>query len=132
MLKGLYYISHRAEKGHRYTFVGVGNLGNLREPTLSYKVNNKKIEFKLTKDFTYDGASRPSIFAPIIPRIGKNGGAALVHDFLYKYGKKLNVSRYEADHIFYQQLVHDGVKPWKAKAMYLAVRAFGWAHYGGG
>lgn len=52
--------------------------------------------------------------------------AALLHDDLYRQG---NVSRWEADRAFYYVLLGRGARKYRAKAMYLAVRASGWVSW---
>ena len=71
-----------------------------------------------------DGASIPRILwrlaHPFQPRYV---AAALVHDALY--GAEL-LPRHRADEIFRRLLREDNVPRWKARAMWLAVRSFGW------
>ena len=86
--------------------------------------------------FQYDGASVPRIFMFLIgfERDGIHRCAALVHDWLYRNGGKIeNVAdnsvttytRRYADHTFYVMLKKVGVKSWHAKAAYWAVRLGG-------
>lgn len=52
---------------------------------------------------------------------------AVVHDYLYS---SREVSRREADEVFYEAMRVIGVPKWKALPMFWAVRAFGWRFYG--
>jgi len=78
-----------------------------------------------------------------IPYWGKYGKAAVVHDYLYQflrwmlkqpqhkplfdrlYYAKDNPRKF-ADDVFLEAMLVGGTKPWKAKAMYRAVRLVGW------
>ena len=73
--------------------------------------------------FTTDFASVPRAFWRIIPPWGEYNRAAVVHDFLYqqhRYNRKV------ADRIFLELMTRLGVSWWKRRAMYSAVRSFGW------
>lgn len=74
--------------------------------------------------FAYDGASIPRAFWPVVgspfqPRFMR---AALVHDWLHHTHQ---TSRREADLIFYELLLEDGVSPDTARTMYYAVSVAG-------
>lgn len=76
----------------------------------------------IPKGFTTDGASIPKavwsiIGSPFTPRFIE---AAIVHDFCC-------VNQFDGDGrdiLFYETLIRNGVKTWRAKAMYWAV--VGW------
>ena len=72
--------------------------------------------------FETDFASVPRLFWGVIPPYGVHGKAAVIHDFLYY---KKNRPRKECDKIFLEAMLVSGVKEWKAKVMYRAVRVFG-------
>ena len=76
--------------------------------------------------FVTDFCSSIPMVWSIIPKWDKYGKATVVHDYLY-FTKE--VSRKEADDIFYECMLVLGVKKWKAKAMYWAVRLFGKSSY---
>lgn len=77
--------------------------------------------------FVTDFASIPRVFWKIIPKWGKYGHAAVIHDFLYATKDK---SRKESDKIFLEGMVIFGVPVWKRYAMYYAVRLCGKLSYG--
>lgn len=52
--------------------------------------------------------------------------ASVLHDYLYATGL---VSREDADEIFYQALIEDGLSVWRAKMMWTGVRVGGASHY---
>lgn len=58
---------------------------------------------------------------------------AIVHDFTYAYHRvdSGKISRSQADILFYEMLVHEGMSQFKARLMWLGVRAGGWAAWGG-
>ena len=64
-----------------------------------------------------------AICAAIMPRWGKYGKAAVIHDYLY-YTK--DFSRRIADSIFLEAMEVLGVNLIERKTMYYAVRWFGW------
>jgi len=73
-----------------------------------------------------DLASVPWIAELFVEDFGLHTQAAVLHDYLY--GSKL-VPRAQADYLFYEAMLSCGVGKFKAKAMYYAVRAFGWRSY---
>ena len=75
--------------------------------------------------FVSDFASVPRIFWSWIPPHGRYLWASVVHDFLYHVGAPSGITRAEADHVFYQMMLHAGVSKWRARIMYGAVRVGG-------
>ena len=72
--------------------------------------------------FRTDFASVPPIFRFLVPRWGKYGKAAIVHDFCYweqQYPRK------RADEIFREAMGVSEVARWRIFVMYRAVRLFG-------
>ena len=86
------------------------------------KEDNEIIEVPV--GFITDFASVPRVFWWILPRWGKYGNAAVIHDYLYwiKDGK---YDRKRADEIFLEGMLILEVRNWKAWIMYLAVRLCG-------
>ncbi len=78
---------------------------------------------KIPKGFVTDFASTPWIFWQFIPKWGRYGKAAIVHDRLYQTKE---TSRHMADLIFKEAMLVGGTSKWKAWLMYLGVRWFGW------
>lgn len=108
------------------------------------------VDFRLIvpENFNTDIASSPQItwslgFKPD----GLHRAAAVVHDYMYVKGGVLPPGTYQcknaagwvnletywprrqADDLFYKMMIHYGVPYWRAKTMWLAVRAFGWAFW---
>jgi len=52
---------------------------------------------------------------------------SVIHDYLYRMAE---VSRSDADYVFYESMRADGCATWKAYPMYVGVWAGGWASYG--
>lgn len=79
--------------------------------------------------FTYDLASVPWAFTRILPKAHPlMFKAATVHDYLY--WKHIGTKE-EADNIFYEIMVQEGMPLWKAKAAYQAVNLFGQSAWDG-
>ena len=80
------------------------------------------------KGFRTDFASVPRPFWGLISPYGKQGKAAVLHDWLYHMGRTeiLNpeITRKEADGIFLEAMQVLGVSRWRRQAMYWAVRLF--------
>lgn len=76
--------------------------------------------------FQTDLASVPRL--PVIYMLFGNRArqASVVHDYLYGSGE---VSRKDADEVFYEAAVATGVPKWAAKAMWTGVRAGASSHY---
>lgn len=77
-----------------------------------------------SKGFVTDFASVPRIFWWVIPKWGKYGNAAVIHDWLYwKQGEK---KRNESDNILLEAMDVLNVSTWKKKIIYYSVKWFGW------
>jgi hypothetical protein len=77
--------------------------------------------------FSTDFASIPRIFWTVLPKWGKYGNAAVVHDYLY-YRQELNAAklpRKTADDILLEGMIVLNVVPWQRFVIYHAVRWFG-------
>ncbi len=73
--------------------------------------------------FTTDFTSVPRLLWAAIPRWGKYGNAAVIHDWLYwDQGR----SRKIADEIFLEGMSVLGVSHIKQQIIFLSVRTFGW------
>ena len=81
---------------------------------------------KVPKGFITDFASTPWIFWQFIPKWGRYGKAAIVHDLLYQTKE---TSRHMADLIFLEAMLVAGTPKWKARLMYWGVRIGGWLAY---
>lgn len=81
------------------------------------------------RKFVTDGASVPPLFWPLVshPLSPSSLRAAILHDFQYR---TQSVSRATADHTFYAALRAEGCAWVRSRAMWLAVRLFGWVGYG--
>jgi hypothetical protein len=80
--------------------------------------------------FVWDGASVPRVLWNIIPPWGSYSGAALVHDWLYRTrtscaGSTKTITKKEADRVFYELMLEDGVRKSRAWVMRQAVALLG-------
>ena len=75
------------------------------------------------KGFATDFASVPSLLWFILPKWGKYGNAAVIHDYLY-YDQ--STSRFEADKIFLEGMIVLDVPLWQRFCLYTGVRIGGW------
>jgi Protein of unknown function (DUF1353) len=80
--------------------------------------------------FVWDGASVPRILWNIIPPWGSYSGAALVHDWLYRTrtccaSSTKTITKEEADRVFYELMLEDGVRKSRAWVMWQAVAFLG-------
>lgn len=93
--------------------------------TLSYRSSNGAL-YHIPARFITDLASIPGLFQPAIDRNGKSRRPAVLHDFRYclKHG-----TRAEADALFLEALEAEGVNLITRRAMWLAVRAWGWRYW---
>ena len=78
---------------------------------------------RVPRGFDTDFASIPGPFTNILPRWGKYGRAAIIHDWLYWTQR---CSRKEADDTLLEAMYVLGVAEWQRNAIYRAVRLFGW------
>lgn len=77
---------------------------------------------------TTDFASIPGIGRLFLPKWGRYGWAAILHDFLYsKQGP--DIERREADRVFLAFMKVRGVNLVHMALIYLSVRAFGWMFF---
>jgi len=85
----------------------------------------------IERDDLSDLASIPRLLQWLVPKTGKYDQAAFVHDKLYGRhavncdGAWVRIDQEYADKIFYLAMQVLDVAPWRAKAMYYAVRFFG-------
>lgn len=75
------------------------------------------------KGFSTDFASVPCLFWIFLPKWGKYGNAAVIHDYLY-YDQ--STSRTEADNIFLQAMIVLDVPVWQRYCLFTGVRVGGW------
>jgi len=78
---------------------------------------------KVRTGFMTDFASIPRLLWIFLPRWGKYGNAAVVHDWLYWTQKR---PRKDADGIMLEGMAVLKVPAWQKYSIYIAVRAFGW------
>jgi len=95
----------------------------------NYFVNGNK--YTIPSGFTTDLASIPKFLWSIYaPNKVNTIAAAVIHDYLYFC--PMQMKRKEADSIFYDALIYNGVKPRVAFQYWFAVRTFGASHFRGG
>jgi len=73
--------------------------------------------------FITDLASIPVFLRPFFPHAGAKEFPACIHD--YRYRNTIG-TRKEADGIFLEVMLSNGVPKWKARLMYFGVRGGGW------
>ncbi len=73
--------------------------------------------------FMTDFASIPRLFWIFLPRWGRYGNAAVIHDWLYWIQER---SRKESDEIMLEGMTVLKVSAWQKYSIYIVVRAFGW------
>jgi len=86
------------------------------------------LTFIIPAGFVFDGASIPKIFwtittSPFNPKVMR---AACIHDFLYRTHA---IPRKQADKLFMQILIEDGMAEESAEVLYSAVRVGGHTAY---
>ena len=100
-----------------------GSSIHLTQPfSVIVNLGNLVYEITVPKGFHSDLASVPKIARRFVPVHGKYSPSAIVHDYLIE--NKL-FSRKTADDIFNEMNKKLGVKRWRRKIMYMAVRAHG-------
>lgn len=97
--------------------------------------------FQIPQNFEFDLASVPRILWSLISSFELSLVAPLIHDYLYRFQGTpvhhrvvnpeapqeeyyMNLTRKQADDLFYDLMIREGVVPWKAKAAHRAVRWF--------
>lgn len=83
-------------------------------------------EITIPFGFITDGASVPMALWSIFPPYGEYEASAVLHDYLYK---EHAITRFNADGIFRQAMVSQGVPFWKIWLMWAAVRLCGAGHF---
>ncbi len=78
---------------------------------------------EVSKGFKTDFASIPRAFWIVLPKWGKYGNAAVIHDWIYSSQER---SREEADRILLEAMEVLSVPKWQCFSIYKAVRYFGW------
>lgn len=117
---------------HNITFLNEISLTPIDDNTFELNKNfyafDGRRHYTVPKGFVSDFASIPQLLWPAFnPNEFKVIPPAILHDFMYACPN--DVSRAEADSIFYSALIDNLVNPVKAYAYYIAVRLFGWKYY---
>lgn len=84
--------------------------------------------YEIPIGYQTDGASVPQLLWTLLPPSGRHSRAALLHDWLYD--NRIG-TRKQADVLFLEAMLEDGVSKWKAYTMYWGVRLFAnykWKH----
>lgn len=96
------------------------------------RYGTKKGLMTVPKGFVTDGASAPGIAWSICPPMGgAHAEGAVLHDWLYSLDSNgiNDVTRKEADDIFYDIMRANGTSWVRAQAIHKAVRAGGWSSF---
>jgi hypothetical protein len=111
-------IQTTAEKGRVYT---------LKEPGGLRTVWRNKEPLTVPQGFKSDGASVPRFFWRFIFPKGDEKAlrASFNHDFIYQTHPE-GWTKAEADLLFFDLLIEDGVPKWRAGLAYKGVDWFGW------
>lgn len=95
---------------------------------ISYKIDEEILV--IPSNYKTDLASIPRVFwSFILPMKSELMSAAILHDFLYEHPH--GITRKDADDIFFNLLISNGVSKKEAVVIYLLVRAFGWRYFNG-
>lgn len=91
-------------------------------------------EFVVLAGTRTDGASIPRFLWRVCghPLQAPRVYAALAHDWLYRHGWRIGITRKEADRVYRALLRHFGISAWRAAVEYRALRWFGARHYNSG
>lgn len=88
---------------------------------------------RVPKGFESDLASVPRLLWPLIGSHELSIVAPVVHDYLYRsrgqywaVDRKHYMNRADADRVFLRLMELEGVKTWRARGAWLAVRLFAW------
>lgn len=87
-------------------------------------VEGSNDQITVSMGFETDFASIPRPFWAILPKWGKYGNAAIIHDWLYWEQQR---PRAAADAVLLEGMVVLGVSALVRNLIYMAVRCFGWA-----
>ncbi len=94
-----------------------------------YRAGKPMVSFSVLKDFRTDLASIPRLFRSVVPQVGPNLQAAIVHDWCLT--RRMFFSGVEMTERLKHRLFLDGMAslsvPYiRRKVMYRAVRTWGW------
>ena len=104
-----------------------------------YTIRWRDFSLHIPAGYRWNGPSVPHLVRSILDNDDCGVAPALGHDFLYAYGGECpigtiapvgrSVTRSEADRLFLDLMGQAGVKAWRRRAAYLAVRLFGRSHW---
>jgi hypothetical protein len=90
-------------------------------------------EIEVRIGFECDAESTPRLLFSIVPPFGAARPAAVGHDWLYKLGgyydaagNFVRVTRLQADRVYRELLLANGMPAWRAAVRYSTLRAAGW------
>ena len=96
-----------------------------------YQCDYAGMTFHIPIDFEFDLSSVPRWLWPVVSSFELSIVAPLIHDYFYRYnGQAVHhtpnkaVTRLQADQIFHDMMIMEGVPKWKANGAYRAVRTF--------
>ncbi len=84
--------------------------------------------YRIPEGFQWDGASIPTILISLVflkPFDHRLREASLLHDYMYVWG----LDRANADEVFRQICVENGLSPFRARVLWLGLRVGGWIPY---
>lgn len=103
---------------------------------MRYEWKTRSVTIEVPAGFVTDFASIPRLLRPFIPINGAHRLPALLHDYLYESAGRIETetqgalwyAKSDADNLFKQAMLEEGVSAPVAQLMYLAVRIFGNLH----
>lgn len=108
---------------------GISQMKVVREFCWRGYVTDKVQTICVPKDTITDGASIPRVFRRLIGgKFARYRDAAVVHDWLYATPGH-GYTRLEADQVFLNIMRELGIKRWRRRLMYRAVRMGGWRYW---
>ncbi len=102
-------------------------MGNVYTLEKAVRIFWRRREVYVPQGFESDGASVPRFFWRLVfPNSDTKAlRAAFAHDYIYRKHPK-NWTREEADKMFCDLLIRDGIPKWRSKLAYWGLRLFGW------
>lgn len=97
----------------------------LQEFTYHIGTENNNNIIVASKGFVTDFASVPRLFWMVIPKWGRYGNAAVIHDWLY-WNQSEKIDRKKADSILLEAMTVLNVSKWRKTIIYRTVKLFGW------
>ena len=94
-----------------------------------FKIDGTYYNIEIPPNYEFDLSSVPRVFWTLLAPFELGDIAPIVHDWIYKDAPEGAFTRKQADQIYYQLMLSEGIPKPRAKIAYIALRIGGWSQW---